>query len=213
MYFETEVSKKILEINNLTNKESFEKGRQQGAIGWEYAFSILFFIDNIYISKVISGNYQSVSIGHKYNFVPTYTEQNKKVEFEIQLDDKKYKTKIFETEKIRENLIYGIAINFHTHPKYLHMPGISQYTFFSPQDIASLLNGSAPVQGLVMGPDLWLACRTKDSKMISPNLLSEASRIELNQGVDKIELFIKQNFKEFGIVFYHGKVGGKIKRI
>lgn len=213
VYFETEISKKIVEINEYTNKDSFENGRSEGAIGWEYAFSILFFVDNVYISKVLKGNYESVSINHSYSFNPIYLNQNKNVQFEIKLDDKKYKTKSFETEKIRDNLLYGITATFHTHPKFIHSPGVSQYTFFSSKDIGSLIYGRTPILGLVMGRDLWLACKTKDSQMIDPGLLREASGIELNEGIDKLPSFVKKEMKDFGIEFYYGKVGGSLKRL
>lgn len=213
IYFEPDISKKISEINEYTNKDSFEKGRSEGAIGWEYAFSVLFFSDNVYISKVLKGNYESVSISHSYNFNPVYKDQNKKVQFEINLDDKKYKTGILETEKIRNNLVYGITITFHTHPKFIHNKDLSQYTFYSSRDMFSLIHGRTPILGLVMGKDLWLACRTRDSVMIPSELLNEASKIELYEGIEKVKLFVSAQMKNFGIVFYYGKVGGMLKRV
>lgn len=213
IYFETEISKKVAEINEYTNKDSFENGRSEGAIGWEYAFSVLTFQDNLYISKVLKGNYESVSISHTYNFNPTYKDQNKNVQFEINFDDKKYKTGFYETEKIRSNLLYGIIITFHTHPKFIHSKDLAQYTFYSSRDMYSLIHGRTPILGLIMGRDLWLACRTKDSVMVPAELLSEASRIELYDGIDKVKTFVSSHMKNFGITFYYGKVGGSLKKL
>jgi hypothetical protein len=210
---EKDIVNKAKDLSSFTNKEGFFP-KKSGAVGWEYGFSTLFLIDEIYISKSISGNYQSVSMGHSFSFKPVYSEDNSKLKFEILLDDKKHISKSYETKTLsNDSVIYGLSASFHTHPKFYHQTGQAQYTFFSGQDITSLLYGRTPILGLIAGSKIWLACKTSISRMISGEHLAQASRIELEQGNDAVTKYIKENMKEYGIVFYYGSLGGGLQKL
>lgn len=211
---ESAITENNRKINKMTNSEGFFSNREHGAVGNEFAFSVLYFYDQLYISKVFGGDRQSVSISHRYGAKPIYTSDNKKLQFEISFDEKNFKTKLYESKVFNGiKLIHGIVATFHSHPKFYIERGVSQFTFFSGQDITSLIYGRTPVLGLVAGSDVWLACRSDISAMIPGNLLQEATRLELEKGNDEVAKFVKANFKDFGIPIYKGKIGSRLERV
>lgn len=211
VYFPSHVSKVLKSMSGYTNKESFSN--KTGPVGWEYAASALFVYDSLYISDTHSGDYEQVSYSHKYSFKPEYLSNNDQARFNISFDSKTYKSKIYKTKDLQNRISHGITASFHTHPKYYHNEERWQYTFFSGKDISTLIYGRTPVQGLIMGKDLWLACKTETSSMISNEYLREASRIELYDGMDAVKSYVQSSMKGFDIVFYFGKVGGKLGKL
>lgn len=211
LYFPSHVSKILKSMSGYTNKESF--ANKTGPVGWEYAASVLFIFDSLYISDTHSGNYESVMYSHKYSFKPEYLNNNTKLRFNIQFDNKKYTSKLYDPKNLGSRINHGITASFHTHPKYYHNADLWQYTFFSGKDIATLLGGRTPVQGLIMGKDIWLACKTNSSTMVQAELLNQASKIELHDGMKGLKSFVSSNLKDSGIVFYHGSVGGKLNKV
>lgn len=211
---ESAITENNRKINKMTNSEGFFSNREQGAVGNEFAFSVLYFYDQIYISKVFGGDKQSVSISHRYGAKPVYTKDNSKLNFEISFDEKIFKTKLYDSKLFSgTKLNHGIVATFHSHPKFYIERGVSQFTFFSSQDISSLLHGRTPVLGLVAGSDVWLACKSDISSMIPGNLLQEATRLELEKGNDEVAKFVKSNLKDFGIPIYKGKIGSRLERV
>jgi hypothetical protein len=217
---ESEVTKNLRSLESYTNKESFLTP-SQGAVGWEYGIYIYFVIDKIYISNTIKGDYESVNISKKINLDPVYLNEKKQVsqsggefvKFNLELNGKKVTTNTYKTRDLQTGLINGVIANFHTHPKFYHDKNTSQYTFFSSQDISSLIYGRTPMLGLLAGSNIWVCCKTSISQMIPSQLLSEASRLELNEGVNGVNLFIQNALNDFGIVFYHGTFGSKLRRL
>lgn len=211
---ESAITESNRKINKMTNSEGFFSKREHGAVGNEFAFSVLYFYDQIYISRILSGDKQSVSISHRYSAKPIYNSDNTKLQFEISFDQKSFKTRFLETKLFNKvKLIHGIVATFHSHPKFYVERGVYQFTFFSGQDISSLIYGRTPVLGLVAGNDVWLACRSDLSVMIPSNLLQEATRLELEKGNDEVVKFVKSNFKDFGIPIYKGKIGSRLQRV
>ncbi len=207
---DSHVTSSLKSIENYTNSSG---NKQQGAAGWEYAVTAFFLIDEIYISSAIAGDYSSVSIKNSVDLKPLYKDNNTKVQFELSIGKKKFKTKYYITSELMNGYLYGNVASFHTHPKYFLSPGTFQYTFFSGQDIISLLSSNAPILGLIAGRKLWLACKTSKSRMIPNGVLAEASQIELMQGQDGLNKYVKENLKEFGIVFYAGSLGGRLNKL
>lgn len=206
-----DVSSRAKDIEKFTNKNA--NGQREGSGGWEYAFSALVVMDKIHISKAISGDYGSVQVKHRYGLNPFYKDNNYKVQFEVQFDDRKVKTTWYDTPKIQQFFPHGIIASFHTHPKYYHQDGSFQYTFFSGQDISSVVHGGIPIQGMIAGKHMWLACKTANSVMIPNELLSEASRIEYREGMNAVPNYVKSNFAQFNVPIYFGNVGGSLNRI
>jgi hypothetical protein len=217
---ESEVTKNLRSLESYTNKESFLTP-SQGAVGWEYGIYIYFIIDKIFISNTIKGDYESVNISKKVNIDTVYLNEKKQisksggefVKFNLDLNGKKFVTNTYKTKDLQSGLINGVIANFHTHPKYYHDKNTSQYTFFSSQDITSLLYGRTPILGLLAGNNIWICCKTSNSQMIPSSLLAEASRLELNEGVNGVNKFIQSSLSDFGIVFYHGTFGSKLRRL
>ncbi|MDQ6985035.1 MAG: hypothetical protein Q9M91_00310 [Candidatus Dojkabacteria bacterium] len=211
-YLDSEIIKKLKDIERFTNNEGFLT-KKSGAVGWEYAVSLYFLIDKIYISKPISGNYSSVNVGGGARVHPIYSQDNSNVKFELEIGDLKQITKNYKTKDLGSEIRFGKAATFHTHPKFYHDENTYQYGFFSHADISSLLYGNSSVLGLIAGNNLWLACKTNDSRMIPNELLSEASRQEVISGVESMKNFVSSNLNEYGIIFFFGSFGGKLKRV
>lgn len=213
LVLESELTDKLRKLESYTN--SNEKNRTEGAVGYEYAITGVFLIDTLYYSNPIVGDYKHVSTATRSNIKPVYVgSKNEKVKFELQINDKKVTTKLYKTEDISKELLYGIAAQFHTHPKYIHTQAISQYSFFSPQDIASLVSGSGYILGLVVGRELWIAGKTDQSRMIPNTILAHASKLEALQGNESVVSFLRsQSIKDYGIVLYFGKLGGSLTKV
>lgn len=209
---ESEIVDKLKRLEQYTNKNA--DNRTQGAAGYEYALSAVFLVDKLYLSDPIRGNYQNVRVGTSLQLKPIYQgSRNEKVRFELTLNGKKRTTSTYETGKINKLFLYGVAASFHTHPKYFHNESLSQYTFFSPQDIASLVRGGLYISGLVFDRYLWLACKVDGATMIPSNKLSAGSRAEL-EGYDRLVSYVKsETWSEYGVMFYEGKLGGKLNRL
>ena len=186
------------------------KPKEGTSSGNEYGIQFIYFIDTLYPGNKQRGNTSSVSIGNKISVKPE--QKGSEVIFNVIIGEKKIKTKKYDVKEVQHPL-FGSAIIFHTHPKAYLREGKSVYGFFSPQDIVSLLRGSTPLSGLVVGKKLWIACKTKDSQMIPPDLLKKATQIEYTDGVDAIIDFVRNELKEYGIVFYFGSLTGKLKKI
>ncbi|GAB4286481.1 MAG: hypothetical protein Kow0081_4450 [Candidatus Dojkabacteria bacterium] len=207
--FPKNITKRIKSIERYTNKNT----KDQGAAGWEYAFSVLLVQDELYISSVQSGNYENVKVSHSYKVRPEIDQKRNKLQLIIRFDNLTIKSKYYELQEFTPPIIHGLIATFHTHPKYFYNRHTFQYTFFSPQDIFALVYGRTPVLGLIAGGDIWLAVKTVNAKQIPGELLLEASKIELQAGMDAVKNFVKQQMRNFGICFYYGKVGGTFTKI
>jgi len=190
------------------------KSKEQGSGGWEYEMSVIYLVDKFYFTKPVSGDYSSVQSKHSIGYKPIYSNDNTKVNFEIDLSGKTQKSPTYKVQDLQKELLFGFIATFHTHPKYFHDRNTFQYTFYSGADIVSLLNGRAFCSGLIAGDYVWLACKTKHSTMIPNEYLSRATQLEFESGNDAVAKFVKENLKQFGIVFYYGLLsGGGFKRV
>lgn len=209
---ESNVLNKLKEIEKYTNKESFLT-RNQGAVGWEYGLHIYFLVDEVFPGKPISGTYNSVSVSEQANVATEFNKNRSKVKFILNIGGSNQKTKDYDSSILQERVEFFRLATFHTHPKNYMNDGTHIYTFFSIQDVFALLRGNIMIEGLLSGKDIWLMCKTSESKMISPQLLSEATREEMLGGTKGVIEFVKNNLNDFGIVFYQGSFGSKLRRL
>lgn len=202
--FDSKTVANIKSIHSYTNPTRLFK--KDGLSGWEYAFSIFFLIDELYISPIISGTYQQVQVAHKVSF-KTIPLQNERVSIEIALDKRTFKSKPYPYERLRSRVNQGFIASFHSHPTEM-VESKAYSSFFSAQDIRSLVYGSIPMLGLVTHTDIWFLGKSKGSQNISVSVLQESSRLLNKEGVLAVKQFLKQSAKDSGIAMYQGRVGG-----
>lgn len=202
--FDSKILTSIKSIHSFTNPTRLFK--KDGLSGWEYAFSVFLLIDEIYVSPIISGTYQQVQVAHKVSF-KTIPLQNEKAIIQIELDKRTFKSKPYSYELLRTKVNQGFVASFHSHPTEL-FDSKSYSSFFSAQDLQSLLYGSIPILGLVTRTDIWFLGRSKVSQNIPVQILHEASLVLNKDGTSELKRFLKQSTKDYGITMYHGRIGG-----
>jgi hypothetical protein len=208
LYFAKDVAKVMKQITEYSNNEGVFSKRE-GQTGKEYAVQLVFFIDEVYLSGVITGTYQNVMVKEPISAKP---EQNgSEVKFNLSIGKKSYKTAAYEVSKVQDILL-GVPALIHTHPKVYDNNSKATFSFFSPQDISVVISGSIPVVGIITDQSLWLACRAGATDMIPADKLYEASR-KLSDSPDELEKYIKRELKGLGIVFYRGSISGNVKKL
>lgn len=89
------------------------------------------------------------------------------------------------------------------------------YGFFSDTDINTFIHSSALLTGLVTN-EFWLACKTDQSiSQIGENgvqMLHEISK-HTYSGEQYIESLIKEQMRDWGIVFYKADIGASLRKI
>ncbi len=202
---ETDITSSLKKLSKFTN---VNLNKKEGPSGWEYEMTFIYFIDKLYPSEPVSGDYSQVRFSHSFNAVPEY--KSDKVRFKVQIDKKFHLTEYYDPAKLG-NISYGFIASFHTHPLY-KFNNQGTYSFFSPADIKSLLFSNSPILGLIAGNHLWLACRTSSSKFPSNNELQSVSLYE-KEGIEEMEKMVKELMTDDSIVFFSGKLGSRLKRI
>jgi hypothetical protein len=148
--------------------------------GKERAISVFWADGELILTSVVQGDEKSVTSKHSVNvrYIPHPT---KKEYFrkEVMIDGRVEKRKDIYYKKAPKKIEVQYIFNMHTHPE--HEQG---YSFFSKQDIDSLLSSGAILTGLVTDK-LWILVRTSDTpevcrleeKNISPKTLREDMKL------------------------------------
>lgn len=140
----------------------------QGSTGWEYEMMMAYVDGKLFYSiPTTSKDYNQVQSRHSLRFEMEhdFKSQTPSVKDHIFIDDKEVgsltaygQEQINErNKKMREKTFQaGFVCHFHSHPQ-IQLQGSERriYTFFSPQDLNSLIYGSTPLMGLVTDR-LWL---------------------------------------------------------
>ncbi len=207
--FDSITKSKLSQIGKFSsqgNKALFEK--VTGSTSNEYAFSVLYFIDNFYYSSPVRGNYTSVIPA--LNFRATPKQEGDNVTFKIELGNDAFQTNKYKTNELKD-INYGIAMVAHSHPRVYFEDNSYIHTFFSQADINFLSSLPGYILAIVAGDKLWLACKTNLTVQISYEQLSEVTSLEKSAGVEQMKTYISQNLKNSGIVFYHGSTNSVSK--
>jgi hypothetical protein len=126
--------------------------------GHERAISVFWADGDVILTSVIRGSESQVksnnSVSVKYEQHPTKKEYARK---RIIINNKTVKQKDIYYKKVPEQVSVQYLFNMHTHPK--HDFG---YSFFSKQDIVSLINSGAVMTALITDK-LWVLMRTSDT--------------------------------------------------
>ena len=131
--------------------------------GLERAISVFWADDELVITSVVRGNETSVSSNHSVNvrYVahPTKKEYLRK---ELLVDGSVKKKKDVYFKKVPKKITVEYLFNMHTHPPYSMSDIQKKYSFFSAQDIRSLITSKAIISGLITDR-LWLVVRSSDT--------------------------------------------------
>lgn len=136
--------------------------------GKERAISVWYADKELIVTSVTKGDETSVvtkdSISVRYVPHPTKKKYYRK---EVLVNKKLIKKMDIYYEKAPKKIEINYLFNMHTHPKSIRNDGQPIYSFFSVQDIRSLISSQAIMTGLVTDK-LWLLMRTSDT----PNTVS-----------------------------------------
>jgi hypothetical protein len=166
----------VKKIHELTKKDGLER-----------AISLFWADGELIVTSVVTGDEGSVKSNHsvnvKYIHHPTRKDYLRK---EVWVDGKVLKRKDVYYKKAPKKVSVEYLFNMHTHPPHVGDDGNSRYSFFSAQDIRSLLSSNAVVTGLV-SDKVWLLVRSSESP----------SSVDITDRDITIE-YLKENLK-FGV--------------
>jgi hypothetical protein len=136
----------------------------------ERAISVFWADGELVLSSAIKGNRKSVTPSS--NIVVKYIVNQAKKEYysrEIYVDNKKRSSKQVYHKKIPKKISVNYLFNMHTHPPHYNSDNQAFYSFFSAQDIKSLLSSGSTITGMI-GDKLWILFRTAQTPSTAPNL-------------------------------------------
>lgn len=239
--------RKVKDLREFTDRSSdkFSEGHQ-GSTGWEYGFDLVVVEGKyFYTQSYTSRNYEQVQSQTSLKVEPSwqdYGSAGKKI-----LVDKIFlnqvevgKINYIEEPQIKERIAkaydgklqIGFISSFHSHPRNQYVLPNGQkyfiYTFFSEQDLKSLMGGRSHMLGLVTDR-LWIAARTDTSSMPSQAELSAITQLEYDITLKQTREGITPNgnsaeyqefinlasdtFRKHNIVLYMAKFGSKLAKV
>ena len=165
--------------------------------GFERAATVFWVDGELIVTGVTKGSRSSVHSNNK--IVVKFTPAHKKdyLKKEIIVDNKVYKTTQVYYKKRPKKIEIVPLFNVHTHPRHTDSNGHSYYSFFSAQDIKSLV-GNRPILSGMIGDKLWLIIKT-DATPQSVNITDQQINPEFLE-------------KELRIALYSGEFKGKLTR-
>lgn len=131
--------------------------------GLERAISVFWADGELVITSVVRGSETSVSSNHSVNvrYIPHPTRKGY-LRKELLVDGSIKKRKDVYFKKVPKKVTVEYLFNMHTHPPYSIPNGEKRYSFFSAQDIRSLISSKAVISGLITDR-LWLIVRSSDT--------------------------------------------------
>ncbi len=117
--------------------------------GLERAISVFWADDELVITSIVRGSETSVSSNHSVNvrYVPHPTKKEY-LRKELLVDGSVKKRKDVYFKKVPKKVTVEYLFNMHTHPPYPMSSEEKKYSFFSAQDIRSLISSKAIISGL-----------------------------------------------------------------
>ena len=164
----------------------------------ERAITLWLVDSEIIVSSVIKGTTKQVT--PKSNISIKYDKTSRPDYFDRKLyvDNKLYSKKRLYYKRIPKKVQIQYLFNMHTHPPHSRDDGSVFYSFFSLQDVRSLVKSGAVLSGMI-GDKLYLMVRT----MKTPSTVHE---------FDERLLSPDTLYSEFGIVTYIGSFKEKLQR-
>ncbi|MCA9379123.1 hypothetical protein KC640_01720, partial [Candidatus Dojkabacteria bacterium] len=200
--------------------------KHHGSTGWEYEI-MMAYIDGkfFYSSPTTSKDYTQVQSKHSLRFEMEHDPRSKtpSVKDHIFIDDKKVGSLVAHgpeqiqarNRKMQEKTFQaGFVCHFHSHPQ-IQLQGSKRriYTFFSPQDLNSLMYGSTPIMGLVTDR-LWLLVKPPTNNLPPTRQeLQEVTRVEV-QDPESLTNAAGKLMQKYNWTLYTAKFGaGKLVKV
>jgi len=173
----------------------------------EYETAFFYVGGETFTTGAVRGSNQSVSASHKIQVNFTIDQKFKQYYSTVEVDGNIISKKPIEPSTISAHSEIGFLFNLHTHPLHVNQQGKNTYSFFSSQDVATLLNGDNICAGLITD-SLWLICKTDDSLAtlgeVGEEVLQQISSSAF-AGEEYLEKLIKSQMDNWGLVFYRAK--------
>lgn len=167
--------KDIIKIFKMTNSDGLER-----------AISVWYADGDLMVTSATKGSESSVttrdSLSIKYIPHPTRRGYYRK---EVYVNKRMERREDIFHEKVPKKIDITYLFNMHTHPKHLLDDGSVVYSFFSPQDIRSLIGSGAIITGLVTDK-VWFLARSSgtpnhmpyvDTDVLTPEMLKEEMKL------------------------------------
>lgn len=165
----------------------------------ERAISVFWADGDLILSSVVRGTTSSVTPKNKVSVKYGPSRHKNYLLKEVFVDDKLYSRKDVYEKRVPSQIEVKYLFNMHTHPPHTNQEGRVYYSFFSLQDLKSLLASGAVITGMI-GDKLWLLIRTN----LSPSALNNFEEYEIN--VDSLN-------NRLNIGVYCGEFNGKLRRL
>jgi hypothetical protein len=168
------------------------------ADGYERAISVFWADGDLILSSVVKGTKKSVRPNNKVKV--TYKPSRHKGYYKkiVYLDDKKYSEKDVYHKRVPKKIEVKYLFNMHTHPPHTRVDGGTYYSFFSLQDLKSLIGSNAVITGMI-SDKLWILIRTNQT----PTVLNNFKESEISE---------KSLEERLNIAVYSGEFKQKLKR-
>lgn len=156
LIFPEDFWKKVIEIYKLTRNDGKERARS------------IFWVDGeVVVTKVDKGNEKAVTSRGKVSVKYSQSRRREYAIKEVFVDGKRYSKREVYYKKIPKKISVVYLFNMHTHPPH-EVGEITNYSFFSLQDLKSMLSTNAIITGMI-GNKLWILIRTNQTPKVLNN--------------------------------------------
>ena len=169
------------------------------ADGFERAIAVFWADGDLILSSDILGNRKAVTPKSNVSVLYSASRHKGYLRKEVFLNDKLYSRKDVYEKKVPRQIEVKYLFNMHTHPPHEGADGQNFYTYFSAQDIKSLLASKAVITGMI-GDKLNILFRTSST----PSSADQITDQQIN-----MEFLVR----ELHIAVYQGDFKSKVKRV
>ncbi|MDD3648246.1 MAG: hypothetical protein PHS44_07175 [Candidatus Dojkabacteria bacterium] len=180
--------------------------------GYEHSTSIFWIDSEIFVSPPKKGSKESVYTRNEVSlkYVPFATKVGIFFRKEIYFNGKLVSRKSIKQKELPANPSVKEIFTLHSHPISL-MNGSQTYSFFSLQDIESLLRSQGICSGLLT-KSLFLVCKTKNS----PSTINQDIANKLFEATNTFQGESRAStlpFDKLNLVLYNGQISNKLHRL
>ncbi len=190
MTFPTDFWHEVIKLYNLTRQDEFER-----------AIAVFWADGELILSSTIKGNRRSVTPRSGVEVKYSHSIHKGYFTKEVFLDGKKYSSREVYHKNAPSKIEVKYLFNMHTHPPHEMTDGSKYYSFFSAQDIRSLLISKVIITGMI-GNKLWLLVRTSRTPSVLDSSINDP---KINMEFLYKELHIEIYSGEFNSILYRYK--------
>lgn len=186
--FPPEFWKRIIELYKATKSD-----------GNERAISVFWADGDLVLSSIVKGDNRSVKPNNKVRISYIPSRHQGYLTKEVYVDEKKYMSKDVYHKRAPKSIEIKYLFNMHTHPPHNMTDGSTYYSFFSLQDLKSLIGSNAVITGMI-GDKLWLLVRTNKTPALPADF-------------EEREISVESLGSRLNIGVYAGDFNGRVHRM